>query len=72
MAHKTPTLVIYWTDTYVPLTYLERQELEFKGEVISVTPQEILIRNNLVNRLAAIRQIGDPFAPVVWIKKSDS
>lgn len=63
MHPKRPTLVIYWTDTRELLTYSEKQDLEFMGNLISVTPQELLIESPMTGRKAAIRGVTDEFAP---------
>lgn len=59
-AHK-PSLIIYWADTGVPLTHAERKALEDGTRIASVTTREILIKQG--ERLAVVRQIGDPQAP---------
>lgn len=65
MTTKRPTLVIYWTDSRALLSYQERKDLEFYGQVVSVTPLEILVENPMTGRKAAIVGTSDKSAPLV-------
>jgi hypothetical protein len=60
---KVPSLVIFWTDTRLVLSYREKKDIEFYGNVVSVTPFEVLIENPMTGRTASIRGVGDPHAP---------
>lgn len=57
------SLIIYWVDDLSPLNYPECKELEQMGQIVSLTPHEVLISNPRTNRKAAVKQMGDPTAP---------
>lgn len=67
---KTPSIVIYWADTKVPLNFRERKDLEFSSTVISVTPEELLLENMNNHRKVVIRGTTDPAAPKVPAPKA--
>lgn len=62
---KTPTLVIYWTDSRSLLSYQEKKDLEFYGTIIAVTTREILMEDKKSGRKVAIRGTADEFAPSI-------
>ena len=57
------TLIIYWTDTRVLLTYEERHSVMEDCRVISITPSEVLLTHTLSKRMIAVRGSQDPTAP---------
>jgi hypothetical protein len=59
---KIPTMVIFWADSRIPLTYAERKEVEDSGTLISVTPREILIQAKH-GRKVVVLGVTDPVAP---------
>lgn len=59
------TLVIYWTDSRALLTYQERKDLEFYGQIVSVSPYEVVVENPFVGRRAAIVGEDDDTAPSI-------
>lgn len=60
---KNVTLVIYWADTLVLLTYVERKNLEQIGRLVSLTPSEVLIDDPRNGRKVVVKRMGDPTAP---------
>ncbi len=62
MATKKPTLIVYYTDTIIPLTFRERIGLSFASTVISVTPHEVLLEDKN-RRKVSIQIIGNPGTP---------
>jgi hypothetical protein len=67
---KTPTMVIYWTDTKVPLSYAERMRIVQDAELISMTPSEILLQDTHTGRKVAVRGATDPHAPAIPAPKA--
>lgn len=59
------TIVIYWVDTKTPLTYLERKHVLDTAEVVSMTPQEVLLVDLRSNRKISVRGVTDLSAPVI-------
>lgn len=62
---KHPTMVVYWADTRKLLTHMEMFCLCNNSEVVSVTPEEVLLLFLDSGRKVVIRGTGDPFAPKI-------
>lgn len=60
---KRATLVIYWADTYELLSHQERLMVSGSGEVVDITPLEILILDRTTGRKVVIRGITDDHLP---------
>jgi len=60
---KRPSMVLYWYDTRIPLTYKERQSVLMTAELIEFGPCEILIFDSASGRKVCVRGVTDPTAP---------
>jgi hypothetical protein len=60
---KKVSLIIYWVDTLKLLTYAERKALEQTGQIVSLTPHEVLLGDPVSGRKIAVKRMGDPAAP---------
>lgn len=58
-------LIIYWVDDLTLVNYAERKELEQNGQIVSLTPHEVLLLNPRTSRKAAVKRMGDPSAPAL-------
>jgi hypothetical protein len=58
------TLIIYWTDTRVLLSYEERHSVLEDCRVISIT-SEVLLNHTRSGRMIAVCGSQDPMAPHV-------
>jgi hypothetical protein len=59
---KTPTMVIYWADTRLPLTYQEKREVEETGTLTCLSPVETIIQARNGRRVVMVGTT-DPHAP---------
>jgi hypothetical protein len=60
---KTPTMVIYWADTRIPLTYAERSQMDQTAIfVVAITPREVLLALP-GGRKVVVRGVTDETAP---------
>lgn len=59
---KKVSLIIYWADTQRLLTYMERKAMEQEGEIVSLTPHEVLLADRS-SRKVVVKRMGDPAIP---------